>query len=142
MFSPSLVQKLQGSVWTHLRSSRVPELVLESHRQPFVVPTQMSTVCISVLYRYYIDYSFVYHAIPPNFSFIANIDLFSVHWCWNGHYSSYTDLFNTYCRNRNMEGKAIRYFNIFLDSDIFLYYLVNRYSNCCNNEDISKIISG
>ena len=41
-----------------------------------------------------------------------------------------------------MEGKAIRYFNIFLDSDIFLYYLVNRYSNCCNNEDISKIISG
>ena len=24
----------------------------------------------------------------------------------------------------------------------FLYYLVNRYSNCCNNEDISKIISG
>ena len=116
MFSPSLVQKLQGSVWTHSRSSRAPELVLESHRQLFVVPIQMSTVCISVLFRYY---SFVYHAISPHFSFIANIDLFSVHWCWNCRYSSYTDLFNTYCRNRNMEGKAILYFNIFLDLNIF-----------------------
>ena len=44
-----------------------------------------------------------------------------------------------------MEGKATLYFNIFFNLNIFfilLYYLVNRHSNCCDNEDILKIISG